>query len=124
MKEDIETNKLIKLPVPPASEAENVITIPVEGKPEALPLPPDGACRHGPEKVHVNMHLEYVADINRYTLELDAHCQACNEAFVFDGLPVGILFTKPCASAFGNQATLPIRPGGFQHAERSDERKR
>ncbi len=89
-------------------DGDATIRIPIEANPSALPEPQ--GCLHN-KSTKAKVDLTYIEDTHRYVVELEASCLDCGARFLFDALPVGVMITKPCVSAFGTTATLPVTPG-------------
>ena len=85
-----------------------ILNIPVEAN--ASPLPEPEGCLHN-EHLESKVAINYLDDLHRYTADVSVRCEKCGVMFLFDALPVGVLITKPCVSAFGTSVSLPITPG-------------
>lgn len=93
-----------------------IARIPIDMSAKARPAPE--GCKHN-ERTFCECRITYVEDLHRWTLEVQAHCEACGVRFRFESLPVAISVSQPCVNLSGYTVTLPIVPGDKQSNERT-----
>jgi hypothetical protein len=45
-----------------------------------------------------------------FSADIRIRCVACDEPFVFHGVPIGLLSDRPCISVDGTELRAPLRP--------------
>lgn len=65
---------------------------------------------HFQAAVSVNRLHDELGNMTRFTAEVEVRCSDCDEPFVFEGLPAGLLLDQPTVDMMGTQLRCPIRP--------------
>jgi hypothetical protein len=100
------------------SDAEWLWHLIRDARPPARRADPDQPCYH-PE-LHVDVAFGRIGEDDpgnptpgmptSFVLEIKARCLACDEPFVFDGVPAGLSFSAPAVSLDSRELRAPVRP--------------
>lgn len=67
-------------------------------------------CKH--EDFAAFVTVSRFEDAGRFMADVKIHCALCEEPFRFIGVPMGLMWDRPAASAFGLELRAPIEPQG------------
>ncbi len=103
-------------------------TVPEQRLAETI-WPPDGTARADPDRPCYHPDADVMVGFGRigegdddnptpgmptaFMIEIKLTCKACDEPFVFDGVPAGMSYDSPAVSVDGTELRAPVRPASL-----------